>query len=363
LALPLVFVVCLIFAGITFLLGWLCAKVHFGTVRDGSGEQTNRDASSSPEPAELPAALQELQSTVEQLQEERAQLKERLNTQQQMLANVTEDRDRIRVEHGTQRRQIHSLESSKFDRDKAQLQFNKQQKLWHAETRKLTEQIQTLETRLKTAEQMRSGNPNAPLPTGVADGVSTDVRQELANNREQVASLTSQLQALQDWARPLAKENEQLKEVLERLKQQILALRNDRQQAERQIADLSAQVAAAASEPPLQSHRDNVPEQPAAAEPYAETTTDPLEETHTDLEAADDLKQLPGIGPSLERKLNSEGIFRYEQIAGLSVDDIASLMKRISARTSRKKRNAWPTEARRLENNKNGGFENTRAAN
>ena len=368
-SLPLVFVICLIAAGIAFLVGWLCAKVHFSE-RPGdelpadTGPSVAQDDSLDDANASsaTPAAHEEHDRILAQVE----QLKAKLNEQAQLIANITEDRDRIRVEHGTQQRMINSLESSKFDRDKAQLQFNKHKKLWHHETRKLTEQIESLEAKLKLAVRAQTTRQNAPLPTGVADGASADVRSELAAGKEKITSLTAQLEALQEWARPLAKENDQFRELLERMKSQIMAMRNDRKQAELSISELTAQLAATselleqaaetkaralAEESAQRSHTatDNVPHTAQGAQHQS----DPLEETHTDLETPDDLQQLPGIGPSLEKKLNGEGIFHYEQIAGLSIDDLTSLTKRLAARTSRAKRNAWPEEARRLLSSKN----------
>jgi predicted flap endonuclease-1-like 5' DNA nuclease len=39
--------------------------------------------------------------------------------------------------------------------------------------------------------------------------------------------------------------------------------------------------------------------------------------------AADDLKQISGVGPVLERKLNDLGIYHFWQIAGWSADEVA----------------------------------------
>jgi small subunit ribosomal protein S2 len=61
----------------------------------------------------------------------------------------------------------------------------------------------------------------------------------------------------------------------------------------------------------------------AAAEPIAEEA--PSGEKSLGFEAlsgprgvADDLKKLPGVSPTIEKKLNDLGIFHYWQIAGLN---------------------------------------------
>ena len=40
---------------------------------------------------------------------------------------------------------------------------------------------------------------------------------------------------------------------------------------------------------------------------------------------ADDLKQISGVGPVLEKKLNEYGIYHYKQIAGLKKAEIAKV--------------------------------------
>jgi len=385
-SLSLVIVVCLIAGSVTFLLGWVFGKVHFSKQPPAVIEPGITEAAEPEEEPELPelsADAGELQQLVHQLEnklgESRLQTKELQNKaqqQQQMLAQVTEDRDRIRVEHGSQQRLINTLQSSKFDRDKAQQETLRQKQLWDKEATKLTAQIETLEQQL---EQTSGQNANAPQPTGVNDGA--DTRQQLSDSKAQVESLTEQLTAMQDWAKPLAKENDELREVLQRMKKQIGMLRGEHKQAEQKIQQLTVQLKKArvaidalnnrkkAAESELQNLRtqqaaidtavDNVSPAPqestASSAERVNEASDPLEDTHTDLEAADDLKKLPGIGPTLERKFNQQGIFRYEQIAELSEQELNKLMKQMSARTSKAKRKVWPAEARRLSGNHNTG--------
>jgi small subunit ribosomal protein S2 len=61
----------------------------------------------------------------------------------------------------------------------------------------------------------------------------------------------------------------------------------------------------------------------------------------------DDLKKITGIGPTLERKLNAMGITQYDQIAGLSEEDVAKVDEALSLK-GRFARDDWAGQAKRL---------------
>lgn len=61
---------------------------------------------------------------------------------------------------------------------------------------------------------------------------------------------------------------------------------------------------------------------------------------------ADDLKELDGIGPKLERTLNDNGIFHFRQLAALSADQVAWLDRTLDLR-GRITRDDWVGQARK----------------
>ncbi|WP_370325647.1 hypothetical protein [Euzebya sp.] len=63
---------------------------------------------------------------------------------------------------------------------------------------------------------------------------------------------------------------------------------------------------------------------------------------------ADDLKQIAGIGPAIERALNAQGITTFAQLAGLSDDDVDALQKRLPQLPGRIRRDDWVGQAARL---------------
>jgi len=62
----------------------------------------------------------------------------------------------------------------------------------------------------------------------------------------------------------------------------------------------------------------------------------------------DDLKQISGIGPGLEKKLKAGGVTTLKQLAELSDADVADLEERIIRFSGRIKREQWVEQARKL---------------
>lgn len=65
-------------------------------------------------------------------------------------------------------------------------------------------------------------------------------------------------------------------------------------------------------------------------------------------ENADDLKQIKGIGPKLEDMLNAMGIYRLEQIAGFSPENLAWVDGNLTAFKGRPLRDDWIAQAKAL---------------
>ena len=62
----------------------------------------------------------------------------------------------------------------------------------------------------------------------------------------------------------------------------------------------------------------------------------------------DNLKQIKGVGPAIEKTLNEMGIFRFEQIAEMSEYDIDRIAQRLKGFHSRIYREDWMGQAREL---------------
>lgn len=79
-----------------------------------------------------------------------------------------------------------------------------------------------------------------------------------------------------------------------------------------------------------------------------------LADTGQGAQAPDDLTQIKGIGPTVERLLFEQGIFRFEQIAALGESEIAAIEAAIGF-SGRIGREAWVEQARALSQGKAAG--------
>lgn len=73
-------------------------------------------------------------------------------------------------------------------------------------------------------------------------------------------------------------------------------------------------------------------------------------------EGKDDLKQIKGVGPVIEKTLNELGIFRYRQIAEMSEFEIDRVAQRLKGFRSRIYREDWIGQARDLQFRKNNNL-------
>ena len=64
-------------------------------------------------------------------------------------------------------------------------------------------------------------------------------------------------------------------------------------------------------------------------------------------EGADDLKQLSGVGPALEKKLHANGVTTFAQIAAWGPEDIAEFDEKLSFK-GRIEREGWVEQAKKL---------------
>lgn len=85
-----------------------------------------------------------------------------------------------------------------------------------------------------------------------------------------------------------------------------------------------------------------------AAELLRDASNDQYDDTTEQRSAGDDLKQIKGVGPAIERTLHELGIFRFEQLAGISEYDIDRIAARLRGLRSRIYREDWIGQARAL---------------
>jgi large subunit ribosomal protein L21 len=76
-----------------------------------------------------------------------------------------------------------------------------------------------------------------------------------------------------------------------------------------------------------------------------EKKSTPVKEKKTATSVSDDLKQLSGVGPALEKKLHAAGVKSFEQIAAWSSKDIEVINEKISSK-GRVEKEGWIDQAK-----------------
>ena len=71
-----------------------------------------------------------------------------------------------------------------------------------------------------------------------------------------------------------------------------------------------------------------------------------------DASEKDDLKRISGVGPFIEEKLNSIGIYTFDQISKFTKEDIDTVTELIQFFPGRIERNNWTKQASKLKENK-----------
>lgn len=71
----------------------------------------------------------------------------------------------------------------------------------------------------------------------------------------------------------------------------------------------------------------------------------PAKEKKVTTTVSDDLKQLSGVGPALEKKLHAAGVKSFEQIAAWSAKDVEAVNEKISSK-GRVEKEGWIDQAK-----------------
>lgn len=130
-------------------------------------------------------------------------------------------------------------------------------------------------------------------------------------------------------------------------------------EASRQKAEAEAEAARAAAEAEATRKAEEEAAQATSAEPTHDYDGDGMHEGTSEgtrpsgLDAprdgnADDLKQIKGIGPKLEKLCNSLGFWHFEQVAGWTLDEVAWVDANLEGFKGRVTRDKWVEQAKVL---------------
>ena len=191
--------------------------------------------------------------------------------------------------------------------------------------------------------------------------IESDVRSRLAGN-ERVAGASKQVSKTIEQVRDLqAQARDQFEARLERMRGLVgvKGLGSVRETFARQIDKLEDEVASVTSkarakvaDADLKSRiarlsaeieavaGETGSEVAKTAKKAARKTTKAVKAAFAASEGADDLTQVPGIGPALAKKLNAQGLTRFSQLAALKKAELEALDARVTGR-GRVAKAAW----------------------
>lgn len=169
----------------------------------------------------------------------------------------------------------------------------------------------------------------------------------LAQKDERIAKLTTELDNWQNRLPPLIERFREKNEEARRLQQQL-------DEAHAKIDELQSELI-----DPAQTYIEPVRDPDELTEGY-DASNEPMDDTALNGAAAenddlsfnslrDDLQQIKGVGPAIEKTLNEMGIYRYTQIADMSEYDIDRVAKRLKGFRTRIYREDWIGQARSLQ--------------
>jgi predicted flap endonuclease-1-like 5' DNA nuclease len=108
--------------------------------------------------------------------------------------------------------------------------------------------------------------------------------------------------------------------------------------------------------PTAAAEADLPPPTPEVLGGVSEVVAATAEPVHQPLHA-DDLKRIKGVGPKLEKLLNSLGVTSYSQIAAWDDDEIDRIDTQLGTFAGRIRRDDWPAQAAYLAAGDTAGFE------
>ena len=190
-----------------------------------------------------------------------------------------------------------------------------------------------------------------------------------------IEKLSRELENWQDRLPPLIDKFRQRDGDARELEQELASVQEkfgqrdaEAEQLERELAAANARIAAL--EGMVGSEQTRVePVDPEALKDGMDASNDPLEEAVQPDEEPDDdsdddsddggdrdnLKEIKGVGPAIEKTLNEMGILRFNQIAEMSEYDIDRVARRLKGLHSRIYREDWIGQARDLLDQKATG--------
>lgn len=244
---------------------------------------------------------------------------------------------------------------------------------------------ETFERRDELQRQIKDIRSNLEGAVAERDQLRSDMESQTSKDDNATATLQEKDDRIDRLNRELENWQDRLPPLIERFRERSARaeeLELELESAREQIAELEATVGSEETrvEPVdpdaltdgMDASNDPIEEpiEESIEEPIDESIDEPEDEDDaifeyevadevdrpTDISpASDDLKQIKGVGPAIEKTLNEMGIFRFNQIAEMSEYDIDRVAHRLKGFHSRIYREDWIGQARDLQDKKASG--------
>jgi len=299
----------------------------------------------------------ELSDSLKETFKRRDELQRQLKDFRVKLAATTEQRDKL--QSAIENREIRNKSSANEAREKDDKIFHLSRELtsWQSrvpplvekfqerdkQARALVEELKTARARLESFEEMARTNQTRiePVDTdSLLDGMDASNEPHSDTSAHAVAELQDQIHDEDDGDAAVEKEPEAVEEFTasdnELLPEDIFVEEDDDETAGESDADSDSDSDSEKAEDDLFT----------SVNKYLEDDPEPGDDK-------DDLKQIKGVGPVIEKTLNELGILLFSQIAEMSEVEIDRVAQRLKGFRTRIYREDWIGQARDLQFRKN----------
>ena len=207
----------------------------------------------------------------------------------------------------------------------------------------LQREIQDIRSNLEVTVRQRD-----ELQSALAAG--SDAGPAMRQKDEKIFQLSRELEDWQNRLPPLIERYKLRNQEAEQLEADLAAARLRIDQLEGTDSETSTRIEPVRDPDALTDGRD-ASNDPTDDEYDQDNRPDEIADDEYSGTPRDDLKQIKGVGPSIEKTLNEMGVYRFQQIANMSEYDIDRVAQRLKGFHSRIYREDWIGQARILIDN------------
>ena len=316
----------LIAGPLAFILGWLICKAYFSwdagepTARVRK-KRTGRDKfSMTGKVRALESVVLEHEAIGKATRKRVVGLKARLSEKDELVSGIEEELIGLKRALAGRDQTIESLRHTGNRSESMQSEVESEMIVLRAERGEFLSQIKHLEIRLENLDSDDMHEPVAEFDDGDTS------QEELQEARGMLSRRNGEIFDLRQGLHERDDRIKQLKHKLKEWDERVKPLSEQFQQQRSMIEELRGQLKTATEEPPAKRRPSQEP--------------------------IDDLQQICGIGPALQRKLHEQKIARFQQIAELSDSELAQLADAIGVGIGRIQRDEWVRQAQQLRDQK-----------